>query len=107
MKKTNEFGDFLSKYKERTSTSLQKLADIYGCKRSYIWDMVKGNVSPPQNYEILKDFAKELKLNQRQTYELYDKATLDNDIPPDIKALILKYPKLIKEIREKEEKGEI
>lgn len=103
MKKTNEFGDFLSKYKERTSTSLQKLADIYGCKRSYIWDMVKGNVSPPQNYEILKDFAKELKLNQRQTYELYDKATLDNDIPPDIKAAIIKDSTWIDKIRKSEE----
>jgi transcriptional regulator with XRE-family HTH domain len=107
MGKNRQFGDFLAKHKDKSSTSLQKLADIYGCKRSYIWDIVKGNVSPPQNYKILIKFAEELKLSKQQTYELFDKATLENDIPPDIKNILLSNKTLIKEIREKKEKGEI
>ena len=102
--KNRHFGEYLNKC--RGSTSLQKLADIYGCTRSYMWDIVHGNVNPPQDYEKLISIAKELNLNQKQTYQLFDKAALDGDIPVDIKMILVNNKEMIEKIRKQQEKGE-
>lgn len=102
--KNRQFGEYLNKC--RGSTSLQKLADIYGCTRSYMWDIVHGNVNPPQDYEKLKKIAKELNLSEKQTYQLFDMAALDGDIPADIKMILINNKEMIEEIRKKQKKGE-
>lgn len=103
--KNKEFGDFLNNC--RGSTTIQHLAEIYGCTRVYMWDIIHGNVNPPQNYEKVEKIANYLNLTNKQRNELYNKTALTNDIPIDIKQIILKNPSLIDEIRAKNEKGEI
>ena len=103
--KNREFGKFIESH--RKSVSLQKLANAYGCSRAYMWDIVHGNVSPPQDYEKLLSMAECMQLTEKQKYELYDKATLKNDIPSDIKQIMLNNPTLINKIRNMKEKGEV
>ena len=98
--RNRKFGEFIESH--RKSVSLQKLADAYGCSRAYMWDIVHGNVSPPQDYEKLLSLAKSMNLTKKQTHEFFDKATLLGDIPPDIKRLLVKNPIFICELREKE-----
>ena len=103
--RNREFGKFIESH--RKSVSLQKLADAYGCSRAYMWDIVHGNVSPPQDYEKLLSMAECMQLTEKQKYEFYDKATLKNDIPSDIKQVMLNNPTLINKIRDMNKKGEV
>lgn len=103
--KNKEFGDYLNNC--RGSTTIQHLAEVYGCTRVYMWDIIHGNVNPPQNYEKVAKIANELNLTNKQRNKLFDKTALTNDIPIDIKQIILNNPSLIDEIRVKNEKGEI
>lgn len=103
--RNRKFGEFIESH--RKSVSLQKLADAYGCSRAYMWDIVHGNVSPPQDYEKLLRMAECMHLTEKQKYEFFDKAILINDIPPDIKQIILSNPILINKIRDMNKKGEL
>ena len=103
--RNREFGEFIESH--RKSVSLQKLADAYGCSRAYMWDIVHGNVSPPQDYEKLLKMADVMNLTEKQKYEFYDKATLKNDIPPDIKQILINKHEIIKTIRENNKKEQI
>lgn len=105
MKRNKEFGEFLDRC--RGSTTIQHLADIYGCTKVYMWDILRGNVNPPQDFVKVEKIAEELKLNSEQKNKLFDKTALLNDIPIDVKQIILNNPSLIDEIRIKNEKGEI
>ena len=51
--------------------------------------------------------AKCMHLTEKQKYEFFDKAILINDIPPDIKQIILSNPILINKIRDMNKKGEL
>lgn len=95
--KNKEFGDYLNRC--RGSTSIQHLADIYGCTRVYMWDIIHGNVNPPQNYEKVEKIANELNLTDKEKNELFNRTALKNDIPIDVKDIILKNPKIIEKIR--------
>lgn len=95
--KNKEFGQYLDKH--RGSTSIQHLADIYGCTKVYMWDILKGNVNPPQNYYKVLQIANELNLNEEERNVLFNKTALTNDIPIDIKHIILENPQIINEIR--------
>ena len=103
--RNREFGEFIESH--RKSVSLQKLADAYGCSRAYMWDIVHGNVSPPPDYEKLLKMADVMNLTEKQKYEFYDKATLKNDIPPDIKQILINKHEIIKTIRENNKKEQI
>lgn len=105
MKKNNDFGEYLDKH--RGSTTIQQLADIYGCTRVYMWDILKGYTNPPQDYQKVKKIAESLNLSDKQEHILFDKTALSNDIPIDIKQIILKNTALINEIRSRNEKGEL
>ncbi len=105
MNKNKEFGEYLAHC--RGSTTIQHLADIYGCTRVYMWDILHGNVNPPQDFSKVDKIVKELKLGNTQKNKLFDKTALKNDIPIDIKQIIIDNPNLIAELREKKEKGEI
>ncbi len=105
MRKNKEFGEYLEQC--RGSTTIQHLADIYGCTRVYMWDILHGNVNPPQDFYKVENIANELKLHNSQKNKLYDKTALKNDIPIDIKQIIIDNPNLIVDLREKKEKGEI
>lgn len=95
--KYKEFGEYLNHC--RGSTSIQHLADIYGCTKVYMWDIIHGNVNPPQNYEKVVKIANELNLTNKEKSELFNRTALKNDIPIDVKDIILKNPKIIEEIR--------
>ena len=105
MKKNKEFGEYLDRY--RGSTTIQRLADIYGCTKVYMWDILRGNVNPPQDFVRVDKIVRELELNKEQRDILFNKTALSNDIPIDIKKIIVENPKLINKIRNMNEKGEI
>ena len=105
MRKNKEFGEYLEQC--RGSTTIQHLADIYGCTRVYMWDILHGNVNPPQNFSKVDKIARGLKLRNAQRNKLFDKTALKNDIPIDIKQIIIDNPNLIDDLRKKKEKGEI
>lgn len=105
MRKNKEFGAYLEQC--RGSVTIQHLADIYGCTRVYMWDILHGNVNPPQDFYKVENIANELKLHSSQKNNLYDKTALKNDIPIDIKQIIIDNPNLIRDLRKKKEKGEI
>lgn len=102
--KNKDFGQYLDKC--RGSTSIQHLADIYGCTKVYMWDILKGNVNPPQNYDKVMKIATELKLNEKQRNDLFDRTALPEDVPIDIKKIILSNPVLIAKIRETNRQGD-
>lgn len=64
-----------------------------------MWDIIHGNVNPPQNYEKVEKIANELNLTDKEKNELFNRTALKNDIPIDVKDIILKNPKIIEKIR--------
>lgn len=106
MRKSKDFGTYLNECRNEKMT-IQQLADIYGCSKVYMWDVLKGNVNPPQNFEKVERIINELQLNNKERCNLYDKTALPNDIPIDIKEIILKNPELKNKIREMKIKGDL
>ena len=99
--KNKGFGQYLRKCREPIM-SLQDLANLLECSKPYLWDLEKGNTKPPQNFKRLDDIAKALNLKVEKREKLFDLAKAEDDIPADIKMIIIKHPYLIKKIRESE-----
>lgn len=95
--KNNEFGSFLREC--RGSLSLQKLADLIGCSKPYLWDIEKGNASPPQKYNKLNDIANALKLDTLRRNKLFDLASGNDDVPADVKLIIKNNEGIVKMLR--------
>ena len=100
----NEFGTFLKEC--RGKLSLQKLANILGFSKSYLWDIEKGNTKPPQKYNKLNDIAKALNLNMNKRNQLFDLASDNDDVPADIKLIIKNNKSIVKMLRKDYNVGE-
>ena len=100
----NEFGTFLKEC--RGKLSLQKLANILGCSKSYLWDIEKGNTKPPPKYNKLNDIAKALNLNMNKRNQLFDLASDNDDVPADIKLIIKNNKSIVKMLRKDYNVGE-
>ena len=102
--KENEFGSFLREC--RGKLSLQKLANMIGCSKPYLWDIEKGNTKPPQKYNKLNDIANALNLDADKRNKLFDLASDNDDVPADIKLIIKNNKGIVKMLRNDYNVGE-
>ena len=102
--KENKFGSFLREC--RGKLSLQKLANMIGCSKPYLWDIEKGNTKPPQKYNKLNDIANALNLDADKRNKLFDLASDNDDVPADIKLIIKNNKGIVKMLRNDYNVGE-
>lgn len=95
----NKFGEYFNKCRTISGLSLQDVADFLHLSKPYIWGIEQGNNKPPQRYDILNNLAIKFDLTAKQRDDFFDLASDDNDLPADIKFLLLKDKNLQKQIR--------
>jgi transcriptional regulator with XRE-family HTH domain len=96
----NKFGEYFNKCRTASGLSLQDVADFLHLSKPYIWGIEQGNNKPPQRYDILNNLAIKFNLKDEQRDKLFDLATEENDLPADIKLILLQDKTLQKQIRE-------
>jgi transcriptional regulator with XRE-family HTH domain len=96
-----KFGQYVRKTRQEQGISLRRMAEELAISPPYMSDIEKGNRCAPQRH-ILDKMAEILGLTGDKYFELLDLAAeTKDDIPDDIKELLLSNKSIYRELRDK------